>query len=490
MENIETLSLAEQQQIRLGKLQNLQKLGKDPFHQTTFTKTHDSVDVVNNFEKYEGKTVAIAGRIILKRLMGKASFCHILDEMGKIQIYVSINDIGQANYDAFTDYDLGDIVGVKGHVFKTRTGEVSVHVTEIVLLTKALTPLPDKHSGLKDPELRYRDRHVDLISNPEVREIFKTRSKVITGIREYFDGLGFLEVETPVLQNLAGGANARPFVTHHNALDIKMFLRIAVELHHKRLMVGGFEKIYEIARVFRNEGISHKHNPEYTLLEYYKAYADRAEMVEVFRELIQFVTMKAKGTLKFDYQGTKLDLSGKWKRMIMLESVKEVTGLDFTKLDAKKAEAEMKKLKIEMPRTKTWGTLLYATFDQMVEPTLIQPTFITSYPVEIAPLVKRDKNDPRFADMSELFICAREMGNTYTEINDPIDQRARFMAQEAERERGDDEAMKVDEDFLSALSYGMPPTGGQGLGVDRLVMLLANVHSIRESLFFPTMRNK
>ncbi|MCL2755671.1 MAG: lysine--tRNA ligase [Firmicutes bacterium] len=489
MENIE-LNLAEQQQIRLEKLVKLQKDGRDPFNETSFRKTHESVEIVDGFDKLEGKSVSIAGRIILQRIMGKASFCHILDESGKIQFYISINDMGENVYNAFREYDLGDIVGVTGKVFKTKTGEVSVHAYEIKLLAKALTPLPDKHAGLRDPELRYRDRHVDLISNPEVRDIFRTRSKVVSGIREFFDSRDFMEVETPVLQNIAGGANARPFVTHHNALDMKMFLRIAVELHHKRLIVGGFEKIYEIGRVFRNEGISQKHNPEFTLLEYYKAYADRAEMVEIFRELLQHVTQKVKGALEFEYQGTKLDLGGKWKRMTLIESVREVAGLDFTKLDAKKAETEMKKMKLELPKTRTWGTLLYSTFEQCVEKTLIQPTFITGYPVEIAPLVKKDMHDPRIADMSELFICGREMGNTYTEINDPIDQRERFMAQEREREKGDTEAMSVDEDFLSAMAYGMPPTGGQGLGVDRFVMLLADTHSIRESLFFPTMRKK
>ncbi|MCL2570705.1 MAG: lysine--tRNA ligase [Firmicutes bacterium] len=489
MENT-TLTLAEQELIRREKLATLQKSGRDPFVTTTFNKTHKSEDIINNFEKMEGKSASLAGRIVLMRIMGKASFVHILDEFGRIQFYISMNDVGEDAYNEFKKLDLGDIVGISGHVFKTKMGEISVHVQKLELLAKALSPLPDKHSGLKDPELRYRERQVDLIVNSEVRDIFKTRSKTISAIREFFDKDGYLEVETPVLQNLAGGANARPFVTHHNALDMKMFLRIAVELYHKRLIIGGFEKIYEIGRVFRNEGISHKHNPEFTILEYYKAYANRAEMIEVFRELLQFVTQKVKGTLKFEYQGTKLDLSGKWKRMTMLDAVRETSGLDFTKLDAKKAEAEMKKLKLEMPRTKTWGTLLYATFEQTVEKTLIQPTFIIGYPVEIAPLVKKDANDPRLADMAECFICGREMGNTYTEINDPIDQRERFAAQEREREKGDGEAMNMDEDFIKAMSYGMPPTGGQGLGVDRLVMLLANTHSIREVLLFPTMKNK
>ncbi|MCL2846698.1 MAG: lysine--tRNA ligase [Firmicutes bacterium] len=490
METTEIIDTAEQARVRREKLVKLQREGRDPFHQTVFNQTHQSGEIIDGFEKLDGKPVAIAGRIILKRIMGKASFVHILDRVGKIQFYISTNDVGADVYAAFCDMDLGDIVGVNGTVFKTKTGEVSVHATSIVLLSKALTPLPDKHAGLRDPEMRYRDRHVDLIANPEVRDIFRTRSRVVTAIREFFDARDYLEVETPVLQNQAGGANARPFITHHNSLDMKMFLRIAVELHHKRLIVGGFDRVYEIGRVFRNEGISYKHNPEFTMLEYYQAYADRAVMIEVFRELIQHCTQRVKGTLKFEYQGVKLDLSGKWKRMTMIDAVRDVTGLDFSKLDVTAATAGMKKLGLEFPRSITWGTLLYATFEQCVEKTLIQPTFIIGYPVEIAPLVKRDKNDPRLADMAELFIMGREMGNTYTEINDPIDQRERFMAQSAERAKGDDEAMQVDEEFLSALAYGMPPCGGQGLGVDRLVMLLAGTDSIRESLLFPTMRNK
>ena len=482
-------NLDEQSRVRHEKLQSLQAAGRDPFLQTRFDKTHHSTQVVEGFSELEGGKVAIAGRIVAKRTMGKASFVHILDEFGRIQSYVASDEVGVNVYEDFITWDLGDIIGVKGTVFKTKTGEVSVRAKSIILLAKALVPLPDKHSGLKDAELRYRNRHLDLIANEEVRDIFKTRIKIISAIREFFDGRGYLEVETPMLQTIPGGTTAKPFLTHHNTLDIPMYLRIAVELFHKRLLVGGFERIYEIGRCFRNEGVSHKHNPEFTMLEYYQTYADRAIMIEVFRELIQFVTIKARGTLKIEYQGTKLDLSGNWKRMTMIEAVKEVTGLDFSKLDERSALVEVKKLKLELPRTITWGTLLYTVFDKCVEKTLIQPTFIIGFPVEVAPLVKKSA-DPRIADMAELFINGMEMGNTYTEINDPIDQRRRFEFQMAEREKGDDEAMLMDEDFLTALTAGMPPTGGQGLGVDRLVMLLTNMHSIRETLLFPTMRSK
>ncbi|MCL2586779.1 MAG: lysine--tRNA ligase [Firmicutes bacterium] len=474
----------EQSQIRHDKLLSMQAAGNDPFSQTKWDKTHHSSQIIDGVSG----EVSIAGRIVQQRIMGKASFVHILDEFGKAQVYVAGEAVG--NYEAFCDWDLGDIIGVKGTVFKTKTGEVSVRASEVVLLSKCLSPIPDKHYGLKDPEIRYRERHLDMISNPEVREIFKTRIRAISAIREFFDAREYLEVETPVLQTIPGGTTAKPFLTHHNTLDMPMYLRIAVELFHKRLLVGGFERIYEIGRCFRNEGISHKHNPEFTMLEYYQTWADRAKMVEVLRELIQHVVQKTKGTLNLEYQGTSLDFSGKWKRMSMIEAVREVTGLDFTKLDEKSALSEVKKLKLPLPRTITWGTLLFTCFDELVEKTLIQPTFIYHFPVELAPLVKKCSHDPRLADMSELFINGMEMANTYTEINDPIDQRARFIAQMAEREKGDDEAMLMDEEFLSALTIGMPPTGGQGLGVDRLVMLLTNTHSIRETLLFPTMRPK
>jgi len=473
----------EQSQIRHDKLAKLQAAGQDPFSQTRFDKTHHSVQVT---EDLIGSSVTLAGRITQQRVMGKASFCHILDEFGKVQVYVAGEAV--SNYDAFCDWDLGDIVGVRGSVFKTKTGEVSVRASEVVLLAKSLSVPPDKHYGLKDAETRYRERHLDMIANPEVRDIFKTRSRVISAIREFLDGRGFLEVETPVLQTLAGGAAARPFKTHHNTFNMPMYLRIAVELFHKRLLVGGFERIYEIGRCFRNEGVSHKHNPEFTMLEYYQTYADREIMVEVLRELIQHATMRARGTLQIEYQDKQLDLSGTWKRMTMIEAVYAATGLDFGKLNEKQALEAVKKLKLPLPRTISWGTLLYKVFEEKVEHTLIQPTIIVGYPVEVSPLVKKCAHDPRLADMSELFINGWELANTYTEINDPVDQRARFMAQVAEKAKGDDEAMPLDEEFLSALETGMPPTGGQGLGVDRLVILLTNTHSIRETLLFPTMK--
>ena len=482
--------IGEQVRIRMEKLEQLQKEGRDPFLQTLFTQTNNSGQILNGFDKLDGKTVSIAGRIVLQRVMGKASFCHILDEHGKIQFYISTNDVGEQAYEDFKKYDLGDIVGVTGKVFKTKTGEISIHATTIVLLAKALHPLPDKHAGLKDAELRYRERHVDLIVNEEVREIFKKRSKVIKAVRDFLDNNGFLEVETPVLQNLAGGANARPFVTHHNALDMKMYLRIAVELHHKRLIIGGFEKIYEVGRVFRNEGISYKHNPEFTMLEYYCAYTDYHGISDYFEKMIKHVIKTVAGKDKISYQGVELDFSKPIRRVKMIDIVKEVTGLDFAKLDAGAAEAELKKLKLDLPKLKTWGTLLYAAFDQCVEKTLVQPTFVMEYPVEVAIFCKQCKHDSRLAELAELFICGKEMGNSYTEINNPIDQRSRFAAQVEARAGGDDEAHEMDEDFLKAMSYGMPPTGGQGCGIDRLVMLLTDTHSIRESLLFPTMRNK
>jgi len=441
----------DEQQIRYEKLVALQKAGQDPFIETRFPKTHNSTQIK------EGDNVSIAGRIVLMRVMGKASFAHIMDEQGRIQIYAN-EEI--ANYNDFKTFDLGDIVGVKGKGFITRTGELTIHASEIVLLAKALSPLPDKHGGLKDPEARFRERHLDLIANPEVRNIFIVRSRVISAIREFLDSNGFLEVETPVLQNLAGGANAKPFVTHHKALDMKMYLRIATELHLKRLIVGGFEKVYEIGRVFRNEGLSNRHNPEFTMLEFYRAYEDRAWLLDFTEALIKFVVKKVSGKEKIEYQGVSLDFSKPFKRMTMKESVgREVKNL-------------------------------YQVFEKEVEPTLIQPTFILDYPVEVAPLTKKKKGDPLFTELAELFIMGRETGNSYTEINCPLDQRARFSEQAKLRAKGDEEAQPMDEDFLSALSYGMPPTAGQGLGVDRLVMLLANVHSIRECLLFPTMRDQ
>ena len=488
MEN-NVLDLDEQQRIRREKLIALQKTGKDPFEIVKFEKTHQSADILNGFKKLEKQPVAVAGRIVLKRVMGKASFAHILDEAGKIQLFIAIDDVGESTYGLFKDWDLGDIVGAVGTVFKTKTGEISIHVKEIKLLGKSLNPLPDKYHGLKDPDLRFRERYVDLIVNPEVKEIFVLRSKIIKSIREFLDGEGFLEVETPILQNIPGGAEARPFITHHNALNMKMYLRIALELHLKRLIVGGFEKVYEMSRVFRNEGLSYKHNPEYTLLELYQAYTDVEGIMSLTEKLFRYVLKKTLDRLILNYEGNDVDFAHPWRRVPMVDIVRETTGLDFNKLSIKEIEKELEKtFQCDMPKNRTWGELLYTAFDQLVEKTLIQPTFVIDYPVEVSPLAKKKKNDPRLVERFELFICGREMANAFSELNDPIDQRARFEAQMVEREKGNDEAHMLDEDFLNAIEYGMPPTGGLGIGIDRMVMLLTGVHSIRECLLFPTMK--
>jgi lysyl-tRNA synthetase class 2 len=483
------ISLDEQERIRREKLLKLQKAGNDPFEIVKFDKTHNSNVILENFETMNGKKVSVAGRIVLKRVMGKASFVHILDEGGKIQMYVAVDDVGDKAYEAFRDFDLGDIVGAKGKVFKTKTGETTVHVNEITLLCKSVKPLPDKYHGLKDADLRFRERYVDLIVNPEVKNIFITRSKIIKSIREFLDARGYLEVETPILQTVAGGAEARPFVTHHNALNLNMYLRIANELHLKRLIIGGFEKVYEMGRMFRNEGISYKHNPEFTNIELYQSYADYNDMMDLTEELFKTVMQKSINTTKIDYEGHSLDFTKSFKRITMVDAVKEVLGLDFKKLDAKTALKELKKVKgYETPRNSTWGEVLYSAFDQFVEKTLIQPTFVIDHPIEISPLTKKKKGDPRLTERFELFVLGRELANAYSELNDPIDQRARFEAQMVEREKGNDEAQMMDNDFLNAICYGMPPTGGLGIGVDRFIMMLTGVHSIRECLLFPTMK--
>ena len=457
MENIELHDLDEQVRIRHEKLRELQAQGNDPFEVTTFPKTHNSGEILANYEKFDNKScdVAVAGRIVLKRVMGKASFAHILDEQGRIQLYIAVNDLGDAAYEAFKKWDLGDIVGAKGFVFKTKTGEISVHVKELVLLAKALIPLPDKHHGLKDADLRFRERYVDLIVNPEVKQIFTTRSKIISAIREFLDGEGFLEVETPILQTIAGGAEARPFITHHNTYNMPMYLRIAPELYLKRLIVGGYEKVYELARNFRNEGVSYKHNPEFTMLELYQAYTDYNGMADLIERLFRYVLQKVIGTTKITYEGHQLDFGKPWRRVKMFDIAKSVKD-----------------------------------FEDNIEPTLIQPTIVLDYPIEISPLAKKKKGSPQFTERFEYFICGREFGNAYSELNDPIDQRERFVQQMKEREKGNDEAHMLDEDFVNALSYGMPPTGGLGLGIDRLIMLITGVHSIRECLLFPTMKPK
>jgi len=486
-----TIDLAEQEKIRREKLAALQKSGHDPFVTTKFEKTHSSAEILANFDALEKHTVALAGRIVLKRVMGKASFAHILDGSGKIQLYIAIDEVGEPAYSSFKDWDLGDIIGVTGFVFKTKTGEISVHAKEIKLLAKALKPLPDKYHGLKDNDLRFRERYVDLIANPEVKEIFVLRSKIIKSIREFLDAENFLEVETPILQNIPGGAEARPFITHHNALNMKMYLRIAIELPLKRLIVGGFEKVYEMSRVFRNEGLSYKHNPEYTLLELYQAYTDINGIMELTERLFRHVFKSAVDRLIINYENNEIDIAHPFRRVTMLDAVHETTGLDFNKLSIKEIEDKLvKEFQCDLSKEKTWGNLLYTAFDQLVERTLIQPTFVLDYPIEISPLAKKKPGDARLVERFELFIGGREMGNAFSELNDPIDQRERFEQQMQQRERGNDEAHMLDDDFLNALEYGMPPTGGLGIGIDRLVMLITGVHSIRECLLFPTMKPK
>ncbi len=476
--------------IRREKLEELQQQGKDPFEITKFIKTHSSGDIRNNYETLEQKDVTIAGRLMAKRIMGKASFCHIQDEQGKIQCYVSTNDLGEENYKEFKTYDIGDIVGITGFVFKTKTEEISVHAKKISLLSKSLRPLPEKFHGLKDTDLRYRQRYVDLIVNPEVKETFLLRTKLIKEIRRILDEKGYLEVETPILNTILGGANARPFITHHNTLDIDMYLRIANELYLKRLIVGGFEKVYEMGRMFRNEGMDIKHNPEFTCIELYSAYQDYHDMMDITEEIISTMAKNALGTTKITYQGTEIDLTPGWRRTTMIDSIKEETGVDFNEINTDEEAMQVaKKLGVEIDPIKTTrGEIINQIFEAKVEETLIQPTFICDYPVEVSPLTKRKPSDKRLTERFELFIGAREYANAYSELNDPIDQYGRFLKQVEAREAGDEEASMMDDDFIMALEYGMPPTGGLGIGVDRLIMLLTDSASIRDVLLFPTMK--
>ena len=482
--------LSEQNRIRREKLAQMQEAGKDPFQIVKYDVTHHSDEIRANFDALENKDVCIAGRLMSKRIMGKASFCNIQDRNGLMQSYVSKNDIGEEDYAAFKKYDIGDIIGIKGFVFKTKTGEISVHAKEVVLLSKSLQVLPEKFHGLKDQELRYRQRYVDLIVNPESRDTFIKRSKIITEIRRFLDAKGFLEVETPVLQTIPGGASARPFITHHNTLDIDMYCRIALELPLKRLIVGGFERVYEIGRVFRNEGISVRHNPEFTLMELYQAYTDYKGMMDITEEMFRTVAQNVLGTTKITYGGYDLDLGQPFARITMTDAVKQFTGVDFDQVkdteEAKKIAAEKG---VEFEERHVKGDILNLFFEEFVEKNLIQPTFIIDYPVEISPLTKRKPDKPEFTERFELFIVGREYGNAYSELNDPIDQRARFEYQEYLRENGDDEANMIDEDFLTALEYGMPPTGGLGVGIDRFVMLLTESVSIRDVILFPTMKS-
>ena len=490
MEENQELDMDHLMQVRREKLDKLREEGKDPFQITKFNRTHTTKQIRDNYDELEGKDVTIAGRLMAKRIMGKASFCHIQDGEGKIQSYVSINDLGEESYKQFKEDDIGDIIGITGFVFKTRTGEISIHAKEVTLLTKSLKPLPEKFHGLKDTDLRYRQRYVDLIVNPEVKETFIKRSMIIKELRNILDEKGYLEVETPILNNLITGDAARPFETHHNTLDIDMYLRIAPELNLKRLIVGGFDKVYEVCKNFRNEGMDIKHNPEFTNVELYAAYEDYNDMMDITEEIITRLCMKVNGTLQINYQGLDLDLSTPWKRISMIDAIKEVTGIDFNEVidfnEARKL-ADEKGVELEEGKT-TRGHIINEFFETFVEETLIQPTFIMDYPVEISPLTKRKKDNPSLTERFEVFIGGREYGNAYSELNDPIDQYERLKKQAEARANGDEEAGMMDEDFVNALEIGLPPTGGLGIGLDRLIMLLTNSASIRDIILFPTMK--
>ena len=477
--------------VRREKLAELQSAGKDPFVITKFDVTNYSVEIKDNFDALEGKTVTVAGRMMSKRVMGKASFCNVQDRDGSIQVYVARDSIGEDPYKDFKRMDIGDIVGITGEVFRTKTGEISIHAESVTLLSKSLQVLPEKFHGLTNTDLRFRQRYVDLIVNPEVKKNFIIRSQFIKFMRRYLDDRRYIEVETPVLNTIAGGASARPFITHHNTLDLDMYMRIATELPLKRLIVGGMDRVYEIGRIFRNEGMDPKHNPEFTSVELYQAYADFHDMMDIAEGIISGAAKEILGTYEVEWMGEKIDLTPGWRRMTMVEAVKEYVGIDFNEItdDAEAiAAAKAKGVELNEAAEPTWGNALYACFDQRVEEHLIQPTFITMYPVEVSPLTKKSQEDPRLTERFELFICHSELANAYSELNDPIDQRERFEKQVEQRERGDDETEMLDEDFLLAMEYGMPPTGGMGIGVDRAVMLLTGSDTIREVILFPTMK--
>ena len=485
------LNLNEILKVRREKLAELQEAGKDPFVITKYDVTAQSTEIKGDYEGFEGKTVSVAGRMMSKRIMGKASFCNVQDRDGSIQVYVARDSIGEESYKDFKRMDIGDIVGIKGYVFTTKTGEISIHAESVTLLSKSLQVLPEKFHGLKDTDTRYRQRYVDLIVNPEVKRNFIIRSQFIKFMRRYLDDRNYIEVETPVLNTIAGGASARPFITHHNTLDLDMYMRIATELPLKRLIVGGMDRVYEIGRIFRNEGMDPKHNPEFTSVELYEAYADFHDMMDIAEGIISGAAKEILGTYDVEWMGEKINLAPGWRRMTMVQAVKEYVGIDFNAItdDAEAiAAAKAKGVELNEAAEPTWGNALYACFDQRVEEHLIQPTFITMYPVEVSPLTKKSQEDPRLTERFELFICHSELANAYSELNDPIDQRERFMKQVEQRERGDDETEMLDEDFLLAMEYGMPPTGGMGIGVDRAVMLLTGADTIREVILFPTMK--
>ena len=484
-------NLSQLTKVRRDKLRELQESGNDPFQITKYEVNNDSANIKANFDALEGSQVSIAGRLMSKRGMGKVSFCDLQDKSGRIQLYARKDEMDEAEYNRFKKFDIGDIVGVKGVVFRTQRGEMSVRVETVTLLSKSLLPLPEKFHGLTNTELRYRQRYVDLIVNPEVKRTFVLRSQFVKHVRDFLDGRGYMEVETPVLNTISGGATARPFITHHNTLDIDMYLRIATELPLKRLIVGGMDRVYEIGRIFRNEGMDPKHNPEFTTVELYEAYADFNDMMDLFEDLLTSAAQKLLGTYQLEWQGEQIDLTPGWPRLPMHEAVKQYTGLDFMAITSdEEAVAAAKSIGVELPETAdpTWGNALYEVFDQRVEEKLVQPTFITMHPVDVSPLAKRSPKDPRLTERFELFICRSEMGNAFSELNDPIDQKQRFQRQVELRENGDEEAGMMDEDYITALEYGLPPTGGLGIGIDRCVMMLTNNDSIREVLLFPTMK--
>ena len=486
----EQQDISEILRVRREKLSALQSEGRDPFQETKFTVSHHTQEIKDQFDALEGTEVTIAGRLMSKRGMGKVSFCDLQDKSGRIQLYARKDEMDEEEYNRFKKFDIGDIVGVRGEVFRTQRGEMSVRGRAITLLSKSLLPLPEKFHGLTDKETRYRQRYVDLIVNPEVRRNFEVRSAFVKYLRQFLDNRGYMEVETPVLNTISGGATARPFITHHNTLDIDMYMRIATELPLKRLIVGGMERVYEVGRIFRNEGMDTRHNPEFTTVELYEAYADFNDMMDLFEALLSGAAKEICGSYQLQWQGEEIDLTPGWPRLTMAEAVKQHLGVDFMSItDDGEAVAAAKGAGVDMDGVEpTWGHALYECFDQKVERRLIQPTFITMHPVDVSPLAKRSPRDPRVTERFELFICRSEMGNAFSELNDPIDQRQRFQKEVEARAKGDDEAGMMDEDFLTALEYGMPPTGGLGIGIDRCVMLLTGSDSIRDVILFPTMK--